>query len=346
MFKDNTTLVLGAGASVPYGFPTGKGLRDEILSLAKAVIDFEGSDPMASHVNNLMSGHLGHSIASPQFKQIDNHRKFYSALIADAHSPTIDTFLRDNQEFSEIGRFYAALTLLKTTYPLSTDERTVTTSSAILGSLSTARENDWYGGLVRALRNGCDDARELESNNRLNIVTFNYDQSLEIYLSKFLGNNSRHRGVEYGKAVNIIHLYGALPTLDLGQKDYGLTNLVQMAYESREEIRIIGERTTDEDISRAVSAISNSQQVVFIGFGFDPTNISILRLPNIFQHQTVRCHVWQGAPFSARRIRDTLSRWIDKGPAVRMGYIGGNLEDMCYVSEIAEEIEAGLLGTF
>jgi len=35
MINDETVFVLSAGASVPYGYPTGIGLREDIISLLR-----------------------------------------------------------------------------------------------------------------------------------------------------------------------------------------------------------------------------------------------------------------------------------------------------------------------
>jgi hypothetical protein len=44
MFKKKTVLILGAGASVPYGYPTGAGLVEEVKTAAKNRMPAENTE--------------------------------------------------------------------------------------------------------------------------------------------------------------------------------------------------------------------------------------------------------------------------------------------------------------
>jgi hypothetical protein len=76
---DNTVFILGAGASVPYGYPTGKELREYICSHFKERFG-EIEETNVSYTNRF----------SDTFKK--------------SSTGSIDLFLSRNTQFSEIGR--------------------------------------------------------------------------------------------------------------------------------------------------------------------------------------------------------------------------------------------------
>ena len=90
MFNEPTTLILGAGASCPYGFPTGLGLIDEICQLG-----YHATMPYTSNP----AAHPAH------------WREFTNAL-RNAHAPSIDSFLENRREFGDAGRIGIAHVLL------------------------------------------------------------------------------------------------------------------------------------------------------------------------------------------------------------------------------------------
>lgn len=330
---------------MPYGFPTGAEFKNEIIDQARAVFECDEYDDFAMVAAQTIFDPSGGLDSSREFHLPVHHRDFFQTLHHDRHSPTIDVFLRDHDQFSEIGRFYAALTLLRRTYTPREYPRGLQLSSSILKSDPQHHETDWYAGLITALRNGCDTAQELETKNNLTIVTFNYDQSLEIYLENFLAKTPRHGGAIPENVVDIIHLYGRLPQLELKEQSLGPKTLLRLAYEHHEDLRIIGERTTDRQATLAQQAISTSRNVIFIGFGFDPTNLGILGLPKAFGNSSIRVHTWNGDPYSNRRVKDIISSWRDSGAAGPATYIPAEIENICFETEIADEVRAGLLGT-
>lgn len=148
MIEVHTVLVLGAGASTDYGYPTGPVLRDMILDGLG-----DSSSPMSEQLRPLGYDDWG--------------MKTFRDAFADQQLPTIDEFLEEHSEFARIGKLAIASALL----PF---ERS--------GKLERRSKPTWYDHLWDELRQDIDNFTD----NKLTIVSFNYDRSLDpIHLQRF-----------------------------------------------------------------------------------------------------------------------------------------------------------------
>lgn len=90
MIGRRTVFILGAGASYPYGFPTGEGLVDEIIDLTQQTpLDstFLAYDCSAEEVHC-----FGHDLSN-------------------SNASSVDSFLEHRPDFLKIGKLAIALTL-------------------------------------------------------------------------------------------------------------------------------------------------------------------------------------------------------------------------------------------
>jgi hypothetical protein len=243
MIKKQTVLVLGAGASYPYGYPLGRQLvRDIVQNVANP------NSPLHKDLDQL---HL--RIPMLHFQQ------FRDALEASA-SPSIDAFLESRNNFLLLGRHAIACQLLR----------------------CEKRENfyakdDWYHYLYDRMR----DPRRFENfgESKISFVTFNYDRSLEFFLFTALRNTFQKTPpecVENFKKLPIIHVHGFVsrsPT-DEDNWRYGESTLPEAIKQSVEQIKIIHETTDDTDeFHRARLILSQAEKICFLGFGFHETNL-------------------------------------------------------------------------
>lgn len=143
MFDRETVLVLGAGASMPYDFPSGRGL----LNLAVA----QDSQDIQRYLEMGIDGaHV---------------RQFVRALKHSGRQ-SIDAFLEGTRgEYDNIGK--AMITALIS----EREDRNAL--------FHRGKNESWYAYLFDELT-----SRGVErfGENRLRIVTFNYDRSLEFFL--------------------------------------------------------------------------------------------------------------------------------------------------------------------
>lgn len=182
MIKASTVFVLGAGASMPYGFPSGAVLRQHICSSAQ-----EG-DQMVQHLH----AELGIDPAETG----DFAKVFFRSNVA-----SIDTFLAKREQFVEIGKLAIAFHLCLKENP---DDL-----------LNANNDDHWYHAIWNALIQGVSSFQEMKL-NRVKFISFNYDRSLE----HFLHVSMKHTfGIDDAQArdslrsLEVIHIYGQLGVL-------------------------------------------------------------------------------------------------------------------------------------
>jgi hypothetical protein len=268
--------ILGAGASIPYGLPSGPELKNRILSRT--------SNPQNS--DYLKADFLPGQISE------------FNIAFGRSNIRSIDSFLshKGNEYFAEIGKY--AITL-----EIAHAEKT----SELLGCVNhrgynfnldpqkTAVKNGWYAHLWDAMKKGPDD---FEENSKLAFITFNYDRSLEEFIKIcFEGSNTRakispQRFFEYMKMIEIIHVHGKIGNLEwqslpesgaAATLEYEPTRGAnrKLLRELSKGIKIISESTEDDlEFKRAQKLIYQNPHatLMFMGFGFHSDNVIRLGL--------------------------------------------------------------------
>ena len=251
MLKLETILVLGAGASNPYGYPTGPGLVQKIIKELK-------SGPSAPFFDD---------------RGIDKYQRMQFARdLQAADPPSIDSFLASRQEFSKAGKIAIALVLgpCEVHDPKGCPEIQKRKSPA----------DDWYQYLWHALY----DPPESIRNKKLRIITFNYDRSLPNYLHQAMcasfGYTDEEGGRLFNETLDLAHMYGSLDPLPWqgeGGRPYG-TAITESDYLDRAvgRIRVIGEERKSDDVSWILEGLPDHNNVIFLGFAYHPQNMALL----------------------------------------------------------------------
>lgn len=244
MTDRKTTLILGAGASMAYGYPLGSELRTSLLALRP---------------------HIG--VGEKVFKQrIDELAEFQRAFSL-SQMASIDAFLARRPEFSEIGKLAIAATLLnlEAKNPLS----------------ECAHADHWYFYLFNRIA-ASTSWEELDL-SWLKVVTFNYDRSLEHYLISALRHSygkPLEVVLERFSQLEIIHVYGSLGATKPGTQgyfEYGSALDGGKIFQASRSLRVIPEgRVEDETLIRARQAIFGADALAILGFGYDPVNLERL----------------------------------------------------------------------
>ena len=136
----------------------------------------------------------------------------------------------------------------------------------------------WYGLLFNFLTS--DPRSEVFHENKLSILTFNYDRSLEQFLYTGLLNTygtSETEALELLATIDIVHVYGLLAPFDPTDRE-GRAYTPHSAHDkltlAAEHISIIHEdRDDSETLTQARDLIQNAKRVCFLGFGYHPTNV-------------------------------------------------------------------------
>lgn len=256
MITNDTVLILGAGASNPFGFPTGRELLKKVCSI-------------------LRGGNGEFDILKNHGYDEDYIREFGDTL-AKSGQTSVDAFLQHGNQFIDVGREAIAAALLP-------HEQTV----MLFDVPRNKGIPNWYELLFSELNTSFEEFDK----NKLSIVTFNYDRSIEHYLFTAFKNTHHKSDEECAQkmeTINIVHLYGKFGDLpwqntgfstvpyqaDSDQKYYGL-----MVKRGGENIRIIHEFTdvkNDPSFQEAHKLLTTAKRMYFLGFGYDQVNLNRL----------------------------------------------------------------------
>jgi len=179
---------------------------------------------------------------------------------------SVDEFLENNPDFIEIGKKYIADVLLF----FENDNNLFP---------PTARERNFYYLLANLLELGKIDLGE----NKLTILTFNYERSLEQYLLRVIKSRRRltdnNAALEELNRLPIIHLHGSLGSfsnLVNSGREYGVRYDGDVQ-EAAKSIRIISESETVFPEYKTLSDIFQAAENVYIlGFGYHRLNVERL----------------------------------------------------------------------
>jgi hypothetical protein len=264
MITEDTLFILGAGASFPYGFPTGKELRRKIckeFSQDYSVLIKHRASPTPDYFDG------------DEIKIAVN----FANIFFKSSTPSIDLFLARNHNFSEIGRKAIALTIWKAE------------NNSIFRE-DVDQSQDWYSYLYQRMTETLTDPDnyKLIDQNKISFITFNYDRSLEYFLYESIINSfisiprtQPPRGDLF--PFSIQHVYGQLaylPWQGTHYLDYAakINNLDFINIYNN--IKVIYDRT-GSDLTIIKDQISKAKRIFFLGFGFAKENLEALGIPEL-----------------------------------------------------------------
>jgi hypothetical protein len=241
-----TVIVIGAGGSIPYGFPSGYALYQIILS---GLSDKDDAFLcQACFPGDRMSG-----------------LRLRESLL---RSPvmSIDQFLERRSDMLQIGKRAIARALIPFERELELFDR--------------SKGPRWYEYLWRAMGAEFEDFHK----NRVSFITYNYDRSLEHFLFCALMNvygKSAADVLPVFNRIKIIHVHGTLCPYEHGGRvgrTYREETTEEIIDKTASCIKIIHEKIDEEaHFAEAVDLLCNAERIAFIGFGFDPTNVRRLQ---------------------------------------------------------------------
>ena len=259
MIETPTTLILGAGASYPYGFPLGRKLVEDILELF----------PQSNHSNDRIRSANSHFDIMLGNLDIDiSLMNRFSRNLRDSKIDSIDSFLeiKENSNFLEIGK-------MSILYALHRYEK----------SEELLRIDNWYRVLWNSLKTKSIEYFKL---NKLSVITYNYDRSLEYYLLSCIKNtydlDEKDACDLLFNTINIIHIHGKIgvfnienQTLNLNinmfkTQDYGseIKDKDKFKFLSK-NIKIIHDENINEseELKQANEILATTTRICFLGFG-------------------------------------------------------------------------------
>jgi len=285
MFRDKSTIILGAGASKEVNLPTGYELKSIISSLLHYEFDSLGTKQKGDE--DLLSSMRIYA------KDYVNTQDIYHSLLKAAEHisdalpqvNSIDTFLdmhRDNEFIQMVGKWSIVRSIL------SAEEKSHLFIPPGKNENPASRkllESTWYNEFIKVLTARCTKENVKERLSRLNIIIFNYDRCFEHYLFYSLQNCyafDSDEAAELIKGMDIYHPYGTVGNLPWYEREnsieFGGSVHPGLLPELAHLIKTFTEGT-DPDSSQIESirqAILESSIVVFLGFSYGKENIDLI----------------------------------------------------------------------
>lgn len=241
-----TVLVLGAGASAHLGYPLGTELTGNIIK--------NTGDRSGSSFQQLVEMGFDKDLICT-----------FSEECGKSVAPSIDEFLSHRPDFVDVGRACIAQELIK-----YEDDQPL-----------RSRNNNWYACW---LRDQAKQAIEANISGPL-VVTFNYDRSLDKFLYDFVSSTYPGRADSLLRDIVVFHVHGRLGYLDHEAargfaRPYSKRACAADIRTSSEGIRVPAQLEDDygREMLLAQRAVKQAKRVIFLGFGYDPTNLERLRV--------------------------------------------------------------------
>lgn len=263
MITKPTVLVLGAGASVPYGLPTGSRLAFDAYRNIKA----KGS------LLSQQLGELGFAADDAQFHMRD---------FEESDSVSLDEFANTRPDLREFIKAVIVCSLCQQEAPgyLFPDFRAATENR------SHWQEIDWCRYLFRAMKT---ERTEDFKKNQLRVITFNFDRSFEHRLGLMVRvayQLTDAQIVDACAAFPLVHIHGSLgrhpwwPSSSASKvlRTYSRDTTIDDRRALMKDINIVQDEIPESIAEEARQHLRWAQHIWFLGFGFHPLNLRRLRL--------------------------------------------------------------------
>lgn len=277
------TFIIGAGAHVPYGFPTGERFLDDIKMMHPEFLQsYLSNDQKVKERHEMLnsffeeeivklivdSGLVYSSLSAKPTRSIhDEVRSYCLDFIKDLGESgvsSIDTFLsmyinkKRDKNYELIGKalIYGLIFLYERDNPIS------------------FTKHNWIHLIIKRYLNTREEVEHFFSNPP-GIITFNYDNFFERVL---FGNLTKYHGyseqesLNFLKKLNIIHVYGSCDSVYTKN-----CKEIEKFKTAISKLLVIGEeRRSSMDLESIQKAILKSKSIYFLGYGFHYLNNKIL----------------------------------------------------------------------
>jgi len=292
MTNNETVLVLGAGASAPFGYPLGSALIENIVRGLDSIpddfypnfsntlhsFDFLNS-PYTAIVNYAWS--QGTTPIPSEFIQSVKPWKTLGVELHHTSHQSIDEFARTNPRLNKVVKLLIALEIARVGF----DKSSIKNNRLLVTPRLTANARaNWHGKLVAHLRRAHRSAEEFRNSSPLTIVTFNYDHSLEDFLEKELHRAELYADLKIDEAVNIIHVHGVLKMTQSPSPTTPLAiHFGKCLMAAAEDFLVIDDkrnhkRDHQDPATFAKHLLEQAGHIVTIGFDFHPPNVDLIGL--------------------------------------------------------------------
>ena len=289
MDRLSTVVVVGAGASKELGLPLGSELKTEIASLFGGAY-IEHDDITYDAVSHADLSDNGVHASRPYWAAGERIARAMPQAIS------IDNFVHDQRDDPRIAicsKIAIARCILR-----AEGNSKIFKAGARSKSMDIRRsrgeqhfkfsdtEDTWLNQFFRNLTQSCtlDELPARFSN--ITFVIFNYDRCIEtfavIWVSEYHGI-PRTRAAEIVESLTFLHPYGHVGPISWKDREplpesFGITPRPDKLYELSKSIRTFteGVETESSQLGQVKYSLTQSKQVLFLGFGYIDLNLRLL----------------------------------------------------------------------
>jgi hypothetical protein len=327
--------VLGAGASCPYGYPSGARLRKSIC------LTQEFQQKYSEYSKRNVSVQIEKVTIAKEIEQ-------FRVAFQKSSIKSIDVFMANNPKLAPVGKYIIAFEVFgseakskfreeaKLWQELSRNSppKSWTSTDCILRKEDFQGE-DWYSYLYNRLIEGRigKDALPDFSGDKISFITFNYDRSLEHFLYESLCNSfteiSKPQIFECIKKLRIIHVYGKIAPLPWQEATDWVNYAIPISQISEEllwraslNIKTIYEEKQNPELTEAQNLLKHADDIFFLGFGYAKENMEVLDLPNVIPPGNCRVYGTAFGFYEAevKRIRNRIVLGLK--PGLKPDFVG------------------------
>lgn len=282
MIRVPTTFVIGAGASAELNFPTGPSLLRDISALLQfgGQYDRVRGSGTARDIGLAYARSTGQSGVHPLDPFYDAAARVRSAAeIARSIDNVIDQ--NDDDPLVEVaGKIAIAYRLLT-----AESESKLAALSDQVGLYDLGKLQDtWLLPFGQMLTTDVRKSQVDSIFDKLKIITFNYDRSIEAILPTLLVaayGLDLSEAVAISKRLRIFHPYGQVGRLSW---NLGADGGIPYGWVARDKLELIAPQirtfteqlADDDELAEMRQAVQQAEHLVFLGFGFHRQNMRLL----------------------------------------------------------------------
>ncbi|MGD0843306.1 MAG: hypothetical protein ABSA06_02945 [Geobacteraceae bacterium] len=270
MLNSKTVFILGAGASYEVGFPLGSKLKEIISSKLDLEVDYNGNlirgeGSIYKQLKYKYPGNLG---------DINNVcRKISKGIV---WSDSIDDFINQHNHDERIaicGKLAIASSILEA----EKESKLYFESKHIDDSIDyNSLKDTWYAQFYSLLNKGSEKTDLNNIFNNITVINFNYDRSLEHFLTHVFIKNHLLNKEEARNIINNLVIFRPYGSIDQSV-EFGSKELPKLD-DILSNIKTYTEQIDDvKGLKQVQSAIQDSEAIVFLGMAYHPNNMFLLQ---------------------------------------------------------------------
>jgi hypothetical protein len=288
MFERGTVFIVGAGASFELGLPLGETLMTHISGILQSEYGRFYDEVIQRVIGEVAQERAGINFGNELQRLATASQRVIEAL---PFAMSIDNLLdahRHDENVVLMGKIAIARAILRAEQSSDLHKFLSPPKDPVphIAEAATRFRKSWYVPLMRLLNAGLPLEQLTTIFDNVTFITFNYDRCLEHYL---INGIMRYYGVDVTKAqetmssLRIVHVYGSVGSLPWSNGPdpvpfggYDTPNLLSIA----RRIQTFTESAASDVVDQARQMIMSANTLVFMGFGFLPQNMELLRVPH------------------------------------------------------------------